>query len=245
MAYLRCEACGSKALSAASQCPRCAAPFDLTDARGFRAPLKQCRGCGIMHRRDRSCHWCGDRKQSAWLSTKLWSRAAAVAVMSLATAGAYNYRGPIGDTASSVMARAFAAPRAEESAPANASRNSVQPTAPVEAATRLMSMNSTIDLDAPSPTNVDPNGISSGISDGTMVATVSDSIVWIPAVARTWVNVRDDAGRGGNVVGVINPSSRAMLGTTRAGWRQVKSTDVTGWVDPRLFEPDSLRTRGL
>ncbi|WP_373065072.1 hypothetical protein [Gemmatimonas sp.] len=75
-------------------------------------------------------------------------------------------------------------------------------------------------------------------------AGVADSITWTPAVARTWVNVRNDASRGGEVVGVIKPASRAMLGTDRAGWRQVRSPDVTGWVDPRLFAPDSLRIRG-
>jgi hypothetical protein len=39
-------------------------------------------------------------------------------------------------------------------------------------------------------------------------------------------------------------AARAMLGTDRAGWRQVRSPDISGWADPRLFEPDSLRTRG-
>ena len=75
-------------------------------------------------------------------------------------------------------------------------------------------------------------------------ASVIDSITWTPAVARTWVNVRNDASRGGEVIGVIKPAARAMLGTDRAGWRQVRSPDVTGWADPRLFEPDSLRIRG-
>jgi hypothetical protein len=46
------------------------------------------------------------------------------------------------------------------------------------------------------------------------------------------------------VIGVIKPAARAMLGTDRAGWRQVRSPDVTGWVDPRLFAPDSLQIRG-
>ncbi|MCC6242629.1 MAG: hypothetical protein IT353_07290 [Gemmatimonadaceae bacterium] len=72
-----------------------------------------------------------------------------------------------------------------------------------------------------------------------------DSVHWEPAVARTWVNVRSDAGRGGEVVGIIKPSEKAMLGNVgRAGWRQMKSPEMSGWVDPRLFESDSLRTRG-
>lgn len=89
------------------------------------------------------------------------------------------------------------------------------------------------------------------VSDSLMVATAEgalavapDSIQWIPAVARTWVNVRADASRGGDVVGVIKPSEKAMLGIGRDGWRQVKSPDISGWVDPKLFESDSLHTRG-
>ena len=74
--------------------------------------------------------------------------------------------------------------------------------------------------------------------------SAADSIRWVPAVARTWVNVRANASREGDVVGVIKPTDKAMLGIGRSGWRQVKSPDVTGWVDPRLFEADSLRTRG-
>jgi SH3-like domain-containing protein len=62
-----------------------------------------------------------------------------------------------------------------------------------------------------------------------------DSVTWQPAVARTWVNVRNDASPNGEVVGVISPDSRAMLGTTRRGWRRVALDDVSGWVDPRLF----------
>ena len=79
-------------------------------------------------------------------------------------------------------------------------------------------------------------------AEGAMVG--NDSIQWVPAVARTWVNVRRDASRVGDVVGVIKPSEKAMLGIGRSGWRQVKSPDVIGWVDPRLFEADSIRTRG-
>lgn len=87
-----------------------------------------------------------------------------------------------------------------------------------------------------------PSAAATGTSMGAM--STSDSITWVPAVARTWVNVRSDASRGGQVVGVIKPAARAMLGTDRAGWRQVRSPDVSGWVDPRLFEADSLRKSG-
>jgi hypothetical protein len=71
-----------------------------------------------------------------------------------------------------------------------------------------------------------------------------DSVRWVPAVARTWVNVRRDASRDGEVVGVIKPESRAWLEHGRAGWRRVRAQDVRGWVDPRLFEADSAARRG-
>jgi SH3-like domain-containing protein len=72
----------------------------------------------------------------------------------------------------------------------------------------------------------------------------SDSGRWVPAVARTWVNVRRVASRDGEVVGVIKPASRAWLELGRAGWRRVRAQDVRGWADPRLFEADSVARRG-
>ena len=55
---------------------------------------------------------------------------------------------------------------------------------------------------------------------------------------------RSDARRDGSIVGVIKPSERAMLGTGRSGWRQVRMLNTEGWVDPRHFAPDSSGSRG-
>jgi len=83
-------------------------------------------------------------------------------------------------------------------------------------------------------------------SDAAASLAPSDTTQWVAATARTWVNVRANAGRSGDVVGVIKPSEKAMLGSVgRGGFRQVKSPDMSGWVDPRLFVADSVRTRGL
>ena len=243
MAYLRCESCGSKALSAASQCPRCAAPFDMTDSRGFRASLKKCGGCGIMHRQDRNCHWCGERSVPVWRSAKVLSSAAALTLFTLAGVGVYGYRAPLRDTAALIVGRALApAPRAQTAlfVPLSSTQPAEQSAAQLHAVPPPSSDVAT----AGTTTFTDSTVTAAAFDAGTLFASAPDSIRWIPAVARTWVNVRNDASRDGSVVGVINPASRAMLGTTRAGWRQVKSTDVTGWVDPRLFESDSLRTRG-
>lgn len=231
MAYLRCTQCGSKALVAASQCPKCAHPFNLLDARGQRAKLKRCRSCGIMHRVDASCHWCGEVKSVfTWptISANAMRSAAGVALMITAAAGVWQYAPHWRDLAATArvggpveITPSFATPAVSRVEPSLAQVQRAQTSA-------VMASDSAAGT----------------VSTASGLQGMTDSITWTPAVARTWVNVRSDASRGGQVVGVIKPSSRAMLGTDRAGWRQVRSPDVSGWVDPRLFEADSLRTRG-
>lgn len=155
--------------------------------------------------------------------------AAAIALMVTAVGGAWRYAPMLRDVMSGIASRSASATAAIAAAPLG------------------------VEMGAPTRTDVVPVSASiptASAADSVMAAAMTaaagagDSITWVPAVARTWVNVRSDASRGGEVVGVIKPASRAMLGTDRAGWRQVRSPDVSGWVDPRLFEPDSLRTRG-
>ena len=236
MAYLRCTKCGSKALVAASQCPKCAHTFNTLDARGERAKLKRCRSCGIMHRVDSVCHWCGEVKgtglslSSLRVDSSMWRTAAAVALMVTAAGGVWRLAPQLKELVSTTRPPGnIATPVPTQSdAPVNmlVERSTV---APVSAAASPMGL-----------------GDSTGASVSGVIpsADTPDDIQWTPAVARTWVNVRSDASRGGQVVGVIKPAARAMLGTGRAGWRQVRSPDISGWADPRLFEPDSLRTRG-
>ena len=236
MAYLRCTKCGSKALVAASQCPKCAHPFNTLDARGERAKLKRCRSCGIMHRVDSSCHWCGEIKgkglslSSLRVDSSVWRTAAAVALMVTAAGGVWRLAPQLKELVSTTRP------------PGNiATPVPTQSDAPV---------NMLVERSTVAPVSAAASPIVPGDSTGASVSGVipsadtPDDIQWTPAVARTWVNVRSDASRGGQVVGVIKPAARAMLGTGRAGWRQVRSPDISGWADPRLFEPDSLRTRG-
>lgn len=236
MAYLRCIKCGAKALVAASQCPKCAHPFNTLDARGQRAKLKRCRSCGIMHRVDAICHWCGEIKgkgltlPSLRADSRAWRTAAAVALMVTAVGGVWRVAPQLKASAGTtrpLMNIATPVPMPVEDGPDTTGARVVA---------------------APAIVAVSPSapGDSTGGAEPEVMqeASTSDDIQWIPAVARTWVNVRSDASRGGQVVGVIKPAARAMLGTGRAGWRQVRSPDISGWADPRLFEPDSLRTRG-
>ncbi len=230
MGYLRCEACGAKALTAASTCPKCSAAFELHDGRGERVALKKCSGCGIMHRRDRACHWCGERKPAAWRNPATLKSATGIAAVALVAVGSWAVREPAKLAFARVMTEATA-PRLDE----RVSSPSSTPVATPESPTPTV---------AQSPVEQDSIVVAmAGVSEGALSLS-ADSVRWVPAVALTWVNVRSDASRGGDVVGVIKPSEKAMLGIGRSGWRQVKSPDISGWVDPRLFEADSLRTRG-
>lgn len=237
MGYLRCEGCGSKALSAASTCPKCSAPFSLHDARGERVPLKKCSTCGIMHRRDRSCHWCGDKAATAWRSSKVTRSISGIAAVALVAVGSWSVR----EQAANVIAEAMVVIKSPP-APSNSIAAVAPQGAPVASQTELAPI---VDSSAPAVAQApEPMLDSVHVASAEGALATSDSIRWVPAVARTWVNVRADASREGDVVGVIKPADKAMLGIGRSGWRQVKSPDVTGWVDPRLFEADSLRTRG-
>ncbi|QJR34734.1 hypothetical protein [Gemmatimonas groenlandica] len=176
-----------------------------------------------MHRFDATCHWCGVLPKASWQSPAVWRSAAAVLLSVTVAGAAWRYGSPLrADLLQRLNAESVAVNQVATSARASGAPTAV---ADVASAATVATM---------------------ALPDSLALATPStiDSITWTPAVARTWVNVRNDASRGGEVVGVIKPASRAMLGTDRAGWRQVRSPDVNGWVDPRLFAPDSLRSRG-
>ncbi len=188
-----------------------------------------------MHRIDRQCHWCGEVKGMTWsrltslrVDSNVWRTAAAVALMVTAVGGVWRF-----------------APQLKEAAgSARAAVNGAAGTAVAGEARRrdaVVALAAGAGETTPAAGATDSAATDAATTPG---ADISEEIRWTPAVARTWVNVRSDASRGGQVVGVIKPAARAMLGTDRAGWRQVRSPDISGWVDPRLFEPDSLRMRG-
>ena len=220
MGYLRCEACGAKALAAASQCPSCLQLFDRDDAGGRRVALRRCRGCDILHRVDRPCHWCGDAPVVS--STPWAARMAAVA----AVAGLLWVGASLGGGRAPELARSVAVDGADSSARQAATRAATangQDASARQVVTRAETEELVLDLARPSDH-------ASGAS------TPPDSgATWQPAVARTWVNVRSDASLEGEVVGVVRPDSRALLGAERHGWRRITHDGVSGWVDPRLF----------
>lgn len=232
MSYLRCTACGAKALSAATQCPRCTAPFALTDAHGRRVRLTACRGCGYLHRADTPCHWCGVLPPPTWRQPAVQRRAAAAALLLVAGAAVWRFGFPASAPATRAALGVVAAapPLAEpERVPSLPEGTPAAPAAPatttVTATPRPVAVPQVAAEAAPAP-----------------FAPADSGVRWVPAVARTWVNVRSNASRDGEVVGVISPDSKALLETGRAGWRRVRAP-LRGWVDGRLFVADSTARR--
>lgn len=218
MSYLRCTACGAKALSAASQCPRCTTPFALTDAHGRRVPLTPCRGCGYLHRVDTPCHWCGVLPPPTWRQPATFRRATGV-VLSLGVAVA--------------AWRTGFPSRAVQVATVTGASRAGAPVAVIPTPTAPAS-------ETPVPADT---AAARGARDAAAGGAAADSVRWVPAVARTWVNVHANASRDGAVVGVISPASRALLEAGPSGWRRVRAPAVRGWVDPRLFVADSSPRR--
>lgn len=184
-----------------------------------------------MHARGVACHWCPPTTSRGWRAPAVIQSLAATLLFAVIGGSTYTYGARVQDFVTAQLKR--------EPAPAVA----------MSVAT-IAATSSPIAVPAsPAPSMLSDSG-QVAVTDSSAGAVAyavpsADSIRWVPVVARTWVNIRNAAGRSGEVVGVIKPASRAMLGGTgRAGWRQVRSGDTTGWVDSRMFEADSLASRG-
>ena len=60
MRSVRCDACGTKALMAASQCPKCGHLFEVRDGSGEQLPVAHCPSCDSYYPAHvHSCKWCG------------------------------------------------------------------------------------------------------------------------------------------------------------------------------------------
>ena len=184
-----------------------------------------------MHARGTACHWCPAGTNSGIRAFAAASARAAAVLLAIGASGfaAWTYRAPLQERVVATVASAAAtAPltpawlAGSVTAPAATVPAAAVPTATVPAAAAVTVPQAAVAMAAP-----------------------ADTVQWVPAVARTWVNVRTNEGRDADVVGIIKPASRAMLGGTgRAGWRQVRSDSMTGWVNPKHFDADSARTRG-
>jgi Bacterial SH3 domain len=73
MRSVRCDVCGTKALMAASTCPKCAHAFSVRDGFGELLPLSHCSTCNSDYPASiGSCKWCGTVPERARVGPYVW-----------------------------------------------------------------------------------------------------------------------------------------------------------------------------
>jgi SH3 domain-containing protein len=252
MSFVRCQACGAKALMAASQCPRCSEPLGLRDDYGKERPLAHCQGCDTYYQRSLgACKWCGTKapRSSAsfaiaavvlvMLAGGVWAGTRYLQSRDLKTARE-SATAPLLSMAVSASQLAASATNTPTSTPAPKAPelDSVLPP-PVRPETAIPKP-ARDRTPPPAPPTVHRDAVQP--SAAAVVATTSDGD-WVSAVSTTWVNVRAHPSRDSGVVMVIGPGSRVQLASSRSSWTRVSAGRTTGWADRRLFAVDALVPR--
>ena len=73
MRSVRCDVCGTKALTAASKCPKCGHLFDVRDRFGELLPLAYCSTCDSYYPETLgACRWCGTKAEVSPITPIVW-----------------------------------------------------------------------------------------------------------------------------------------------------------------------------
>src|SRR5215813_6271063 len=82
MRSVRCDACATRALMAASQCPKCGHLFDVRDGFGELLPLAYCSTCDSYYPETLGlCKWCGTKPETSQIPPRVWKGVGAGAVV--------------------------------------------------------------------------------------------------------------------------------------------------------------------
>ena len=243
MRLVRCDACGAKAILAASQCPKCAEPLYVRNERGDEVRLVGCRSCGTFYPSSRDgCRWCPAVERA---SMPRWTGKAVVAVVTLAASlGAWQFL-PASSTPEPlpnvIAVQAAAVPRLAAVA--------VIPSPVIPSTQRAKGLPA---IASDTGTRAARKAATSVVAGGAAREPTSKAVAeprptrssgstdLVSAKATTWVNVRAEANARSAIVGMILPDSIVELGERRGGWRRVSTRWFSGWASARLFAVDSL-----
>jgi Bacterial SH3 domain len=93
MQFVRCEACGAKAIVAASQCPTCGHHLEIRNSWGDLFPMVRCKSCGAHYpRKTGACRWCGPPEPKRPIAPAAWGVGAALLVASVSFGAWQLYR---------------------------------------------------------------------------------------------------------------------------------------------------------
>ena len=260
MRSVRCDACGTKALIAASQCPKCGHLFEMRDGSGEPLPVAHCASCDAYYPAHvHSCKWCGTTLTVEKVRKE--TPAAAKWIAAAVFLGAVW----LGSQARDPRPRAAARPR--ESAHSKAETATADTAARVAATTPVGAVIPRDTLKARDTTegagdvvlsevSVPGPPTSAPVRDATIPQAAMPSTTaslpvltpnpaapaalptkprssspWVSMVAKQWVIVRADAQGSSHIVASVGPASRVQLGESRGTWRRIRARGIAGWVD--------------
>ena len=85
MRSMRCDSCGTKALMAASKCPKCGHGFEVRDGFGDMLPLSHCSTCDAYYpAKLGACKWCGTQPERAPMGPYVWKGVGVAAFVAMA-----------------------------------------------------------------------------------------------------------------------------------------------------------------
>ncbi len=116
MRAVRCDACGTKALMAASQCPKCSHLFEVRDGFGELLPLAFCSSCQSYYPAHvGSCKWCGTVPEPVRKPLP-WTHITVGGLIAMAWLGGVLLRDPRGKSHARSSAQSRARSRAKSAA---------------------------------------------------------------------------------------------------------------------------------
>jgi hypothetical protein len=226
---------------AASQCPKCGHYLGLRNDDGDPVPVARCRGCGCYYPRSSGgCRWCGAQPPASRPPTLRWGLGGLAAAGIIWTA-ARIFGGPAAGSPEtrSLAAAGTVTPPPVETLPVAvqdaAARSPAQPVAsPPPAATARPVTDQRSSRPAPARLVAGTSG-SRSTPDAETALDTATPFPGEQGTARTWVNIRAATGMDSPVIGIITPDTRVRFGKMRGGWVEVRTAQLTGWADRRLF----------
>lgn len=261
MRSVRCDACGTKALMAASQCPKCGHLFDVRDGFGELLPLAYCSTCDSYYPESiGACRWCGTKPQPAPIAPKVW-KAGGIALLCGVLMTGWLLRDsrpghktdvasknptltPVPDTPAptdtmplpkSIQTSSGIRNRAAASVAADTSPGSAVPNVspPTVSAGDVTPVSAPIPAPSSRTVALPSTSDLSAKAPATPPPAPKTSARWVTSVSKAWVIVRAAPSKDSRIVASIGPDSRVQLGETRGTWRRIRAHNISGWVEPR------------
>jgi len=257
MRSVRCDACGMKALLAASQCPHCAHLFEIRDSFGELLPLAHCSTCNSDYPRKRGeCRWCGTKPEGfriapyarkgagvlafvglwwgAWLSSRSSGQDLTASHASQASQPSDSLAPPV-DSGRVLPPQALAQTNdADPASRQNPTAVVATDVMPAEVADVVAPPNAPVAVRA-IPIGAPPSVVPRARPSSKASARATRRVRWVGAVARTWIPVRASANTRSRLVASIGPDTRVQLGEARGTWVRLRMRGLSGWVERRHF----------